>query len=182
MCRGPKADYYNNKCMLLGSFGKMLPLLIFPFWQKRGLLQYPQAYPSFVAATSLHTTDVSTPDSTFGAHNSISVLQHEQQNTKIVLNRTKSKFGWFLKVILDYLVVFDEDYAVFSLQLAFYGKFMEYSWGVQHVLGVFSMFLGCSACSWGVRLFRNDGFETFICKTSNNSEKIWLIFKWTSIV
>ena len=70
--------------MLIGSFGKTLPSLIIPIRQKGVLLPYPQAYPSFVAVTSLHTTDASDPDSTFGAQNSISVLQNQQQNTKMV--------------------------------------------------------------------------------------------------
>ena len=77
---------------------KTLPFLIFPLRQQRGLLPYPQAYPSFVAAISLHTTDVSIPDSTFSAYCSLSVLQYQHQNTKMVLNRTKTSLGRFLKV------------------------------------------------------------------------------------
>ena len=33
------------------------------------------------------------PDSTFCAHNSTSALQHQQKNSKVVLNHTKSNFG-----------------------------------------------------------------------------------------
>ena len=44
-------------------------------------------------AKSLHAPDDVTPDSTFGAHNSASVLQHQQQSPKVVVYRTKSNFG-----------------------------------------------------------------------------------------